>query len=92
MFINYDNKDWDFLTVKKIVDKVEQYVLENALKEVKLLRVEDNTWADAKNQRYDIEISYVDDSGKLMWQKLLILKDEILDGQQFHKRFEEFYG
>ena len=92
MFINYDNKDWDFLTVKKIVDKVEQYVLENALKEVKLLRVEDNTWADTKNRRYDIEISYVDDKGRLVWQKLLILKDEILDGEQFHKRFEEFYG
>lgn len=92
MFINYDNKDWDFLTVKRIVDKVEQYVFKKALKEVKLLRVEDNTWADAKNRRYDIEISYVDDKGKLVWQKLLILKDEILDGEQFHKRFEEFYG
>lgn len=92
MFINYDNKDWDFLTVKRIVDKVEQYVFKKALKEVKLLRVEDNTWADTKNRRYDIEISYVDDKGKLVWQKLLILKDEILDGEQFHKRFEEFYG
>lgn len=92
MFINYDNKDWDFLTVKRIVDKVEQYVFKKALKEVKLIRVEDNTWADAKNRRYDIEISYVDDNGKLVWQKLLILKDEILDGEQFHKRFEEFYG
>ncbi len=92
MFINYDNKDWDFLTVKRIVDKVEQYVFKKALKEVKLIRVEDNTWADTKNRRYDIEISYVDDKGKLVWQKLLILKDEILDGEQFHKRFEEFYG
>lgn len=92
MFINYDNKDWDFLTVKRIVDKVEQYVFKKALKDVKLLRVEDNTWADTKNRRYDIEISYVDDKGKLVWQKLLILKDEILDGEQFHKRFEEFYG
>lgn len=43
------------------------------------------------NGRIDIKIRFSRD-GKLIDQKLLILKGELIDGETFHKRFSEWYG
>lgn len=43
------------------------------------------------NGRIDIEIEYIDSNGRLIHQKLLILKDELIDGDAFHKRHDEWY-
>ena len=93
IFINFgdDNNTWDLNTIKDVVSLVKVYAVAHHLEDVKLYRVEDNRWGDPVNQRFDIEIRYKDDNGCLIQQKLLILKGEILDGNAFHKRFEEFY-
>lgn len=43
------------------------------------------------NGRIDIEIARLNGQGMLVTQKLLILKDELVDGTEFHKRFSEWY-
>lgn len=43
------------------------------------------------NRRIDIEVEYADQNGRLVVQKLLILKDELIDGLTFHKRYREWY-
>lgn len=91
-FINWENpfKAWDLNTVAEIVTKVNEYAKKKGFQDAMLEEVEDNTWEDTKNQRYDITIIYFDGSHQVR-QKLLILKDEVLDGMEFHKRFNEFY-
>lgn len=42
--------------------------------------------------RIDIEVRYVDKKNQLIQQKLLILNDELIDGDTFHKRFKEWYN
>ena len=44
------------------------------------------------NGRIDIEIRYENSERQLIQQKLLILKGELIDGETFHKRFNEWYG
>ena len=83
---------WTLDTVKMVCDKVKGYVLRRNISDVELLSVEDNTWADSDNQRYDVTIRYTSENGYFMEQKLLILKGEVLDGVEFHKRYNEFYG
>ena len=43
-----------------------------------------------KNGRVDIEIRYVDKKNCLVQQKLLILNDELVDGETFHNRYKEW--
>ena len=43
-----------------------------------------------KNGRIDVEVLYEKDN-KMILQKLLILKDEVIDGIAFHKRYKEWY-
>lgn len=42
--------------------------------------------------RVDIEVRYVDEKNNLIQQKLLILNDELIDGNMFHERYDEWYG
>lgn len=46
-----------------------------------------------KNNRIDVEIEYEDylNHNCRIRQKLLIFKDEVIDGLTFHKRFHEWY-
>lgn len=44
-----------------------------------------------KNKRIDVRVRYVDLENRLMEQKLLILNDEVIDGETFHKRYKEWY-
>lgn len=92
-FINFNdmNNRWELDKVLDICKKISDYAAARGLQHVELKTVEDSTWSDTKNQRYDIEIRYVGNEGTLIQQKLLILKGELLDGDEFHKRVKEFY-
>lgn len=82
----------DLNTAAAILNKVKDYARKKGLENVTLHSIEDNSYADVKNHRWDIEIMYTSKSGRLVLQKLLWLKGELLDGIEFHNRFEEFYG
>ena len=92
-FINNEDllNRWKVDTVLLIVSKVQQYCMKHNLINAYLHSVEDNRWSDPKNGRFDIEIRYINENGNLMQQKLLYLRGEILDGNEFHKRHDEFY-
>lgn len=81
---------WNLDKVDEIVTLVVQYAETHQLKNVELYSVNDNTWADKKNKRYDVVIRYYKD-GEICDQNLLILKGQILDGEEFHSRYYEFY-
>ena len=91
-FINWDDplNVWSLYKVTEICQKVKAYADTHGLEDAVLHSVEDNIWSDPANQRYDIEIRY-EKKGHLIEQKLLMLKGEIIDGTEFHKRFDEFY-
>lgn len=91
-FINLNDylNRWSLEKVCEITGLIKEYADKHDYHDVRLLSVEDNTWSDEANQRYDIEIDYVSDGGRC-WQKLLIMKGEVIDGLQFHKRYVEFY-
>ena len=102
-FINFNEPDkpWELEKIEEIITKVKAYC-DRKLKsshpiikkytDIRLIEVEDQTWSDPKNERYDITIQYIHDSNFITRQKLLMLKGEILDGPEFHKRFNEFYS
>jgi hypothetical protein len=91
-FVNFNDPHnrWSLKKICEITGLLKEYADKHDYRNVELLYVEDNTWSDEVNQRYDIEITYVGDSGP-HWQKLLIMKGEVIDGLEFHKRYEEFY-
>ncbi len=74
----------------RIVTLIKDYCDRNNLEDVEVLSIEDNTATDTVNQRFDIEIMFRR-KGIPVYQKLLILKGEVIDGKTFHKRYEEFY-
>lgn len=92
-FVNFSDSlnRWDIDKVILICNEVKRYADKHNLDKVELHRVEDNTWSDKENQRYDIEIRYMK-GNYLIQQKLLMLKGEILDGDEFHNRINEFYS
>ncbi len=90
-FINlYNNDYWSLETVNNIVSKVSEYAEKKGLKDVKLVCIENNVEGDPVNRRYDVEIEYQGEHCRIQ-KKLLILKDEVIDGDEFHKRAREFY-
>ncbi len=94
-FINFESNNYFTLeTINEVVSKVKEYADKKGFKEVRLVEVEDNTWSDPVNQRFDITIRYHDNMpGSIeMQRKLLMLKGEVIDGEEFHKRRKEFYS
>ena len=93
-FVNFDDvlNRWSLDLVADIVTKTKAYADSQNLHDVELYEVEDSMWSDPDNNRIDITIRYNDDKGFYCSRKLLMLKGEIVDGVEFHKRFEEFYG
>ena len=77
--------------LSEVADKVKTYGKEKGYSSVTLLEIEDNRKQDTANRRLDIEVGVIDGIGRQFWQKLLMLKDEIIDGEEFHRRFKEFY-
>lgn len=92
-FVNFSDplNRWDIDKVILICNEVKRYADKHNLDKVELHSVEDNTWSDKENQRYDIEIRYMK-GNHLIQQKLLMLKGELLDGDEFHNRINEFYS
>ncbi len=84
------DKQWDLATLADIIKKVNKYATERGLENTTLSEIEDQSWSDSKNRRFDIVIEF-EVCGIRTRQKLLYLKGQILDGQEFHKRFHEFY-
>lgn len=72
--------------LRHILDLIDGYVQSD----YRIISIERD---DVRNPlgRIDIQIERRDGEGILFWQKLLILKDELIDGKTFHARFEEFY-
>lgn len=92
IYVNFDNNHNSTLDeLYDVFSKLKDYAAKKKLENVSVLSVENCTWQDKENQRYDIEISYTDKSNKLFSKKLLILKGEVIDGVEFHRRYEEFY-
>ncbi len=93
IFVNMESEahTWALDKIKSIVDLLSDYAESHGLKDVVLVSVEDSTWSDSANQRYDIYVEYPSESGQPVQQKLLILKGEVIDGRTLHERFEEFY-
>ena len=90
-FIDFWNTGyWALETVNNIVSKVSEYAEKKGLKDVKLVSVENNINSDPKNQRFDVVIQHLGETCHVQ-RKLLILKGEVIDGDEFHKRYKEFY-
>lgn len=91
-FVKFDDPQnrWSLDTITDIVNKVKEYADTVGLTDVELREIEDQTWSDPINNRFDITIVYLS-GGHLISQKLLLLKGELLNGEEFHKRFGEFY-
>lgn len=71
--------------LRHILDLIDGYVkVPYTIQEIRQDDVND------KNGRIDIEVIYEKDK-QLVLQKLLILKDEVIDGITFHKRQKEWY-
>ena len=79
-----------------ILEKVKEYAARKDLEYVQVCEVEDCRWSDPRNKRFDVTILYLKrgygDNAGMIRQKLLILNGELLDGEEFHKRYNEFYG
>ena len=89
-FIDWSGSGWTIDKIIEISEKLKTFADEKGYEDVKIVSVEDNTWSDAKNERYDVWITLTK-SGTAYEQKLLILKGEVLDAMEFHKRHGEFY-
>lgn len=92
-FVNYDDplNRWKLDTVALIATKLQKYCMEKGLTNVVLHEVVDNRNDDPRNGRFDIQIRYIGESGYIIQQKLLYLQGEIIDGEEFHRRHDEFY-
>ena len=87
----YKEGYWEMETILNILSKVKSYTDKKGLKDVELVEIEDSSLCDTENQRFDVVIQCVTPKGLTIQKKLLILKGEVVDGEEFHKRFKEFY-
>lgn len=71
---------------RRILDLIDEYI-KTPYRIVKIWRDD----VKDENGRIDIEIEYTDEKKHLICQKLLILKDELIDGAAFHARYAEWY-
>ena len=89
-FIADDGKPFTLYEISEICNKLSDYAKENiGTKDCYIHSILRSL--DAKNNRYDIELRYIDENRQIMGQKLLYIKGEIIDGIEFHKRHDEFY-
>ena len=74
--------------IRHIIDLLDGYMGET---EYSIYRAWKDDISD-EHGRIDIEIRYLNKDETLIQQKLLILNDEVIDGEMFHKRYREWYG
>lgn len=91
--INERGELWDLGLLIDILGKVKNYTDEKGRKDVLVISIEDNTFSDPVNERYDIWIRYAPqkDGACYIEQQLWILKGELIDGKTFYERHDEFY-
>lgn len=93
VFYNIQNSSqwWDVDIVESIARQVRQYRDKIGASKIEFVEVEDNTWEDTDNQRYDLWLMIYDGEGGRYAQKCLVLKGELIMPDAFHKRHDEFY-
>ena len=93
-FINFGDcyNRWPLDKVISIVTKVKEYTDRNGIKDPELHEVEDLSWEKGEeiNKRINVRIRYFKDN-QLYERWLMIMKGEVIDGKEFHKRHNEFY-
>ena len=92
-FINLDDKlnRWSLDKVLEIAAAVKIYAEKHGLKDVELHEVEDLTYEDQRNQRYNIAIRYVNENNSLIQQHLLMLKGTVYNCDEVHAHCGEFW-
>jgi hypothetical protein len=92
-FINLNDilNRWPLETVLEIVTKVKEYADSHGIDGVYLHEVEDLTYEDPENQRYNIDIRYINENNSLIQQRLLMLKGTVYNCNEVHKRRDEFF-
>ena len=92
-FINLNDilNRWPLETVLEIVTKVKEYADGHGIDGVYLHEVEDLTYEDPENQRYNIDIRYINENNSLIQQRLLMLKGTVYNCNEVHKRRDEFF-
>lgn len=92
--LNFSSDElWQLNLLTEILEKIKAYADRNGLSDVVLASIEDNTFSDPVNQRFDIWIRYAPKEEGCIWteQKLLMLKGEVMDCTEFGARHDEFY-
>lgn len=82
---------WSLDTVVEVVSKVKEYADNHDLTDVYLHEVEDLTYEDPENQRYNIDIRYINENNSLIQQRLLMLKGTVYNCNEVHERRDEFF-
>ena len=90
-FGDYYNR-WPLDKVIDIVTKVKAYTDGKGINDPELHEVEDLSWEKGEeiNQRINVRIRYFKEN-KLYERWLMIMRGEVLDADEFHKRRSEFY-
>ena len=90
---NFYEDGWDLDVLADIRQKTIEYAKLHGLIDCRIIHVSDNSKMDDINIRYDVDIVYHDSvTGNRAKGKLLYMKGEIIDAQEFYKRYQEFYG
>lgn len=91
--INAYDDGWNLNVLCDIVTQIANYSYQNGIRIMKIESIEDNSRADDENLRYDVRIVVMGDEDRPLYRmKLLYLKGQIMDGEEFHERYDEFYG
>ena len=90
--LSYPEKLWSLDTLVDILTKVKEYADAHQYRDVSVTLIEDQTYSDPANNRFNVEIIATTPEGRMIHQMLFYLKGEIIDGNDFHRRHDEFYG
>ncbi len=91
-FANHYNPEdsWVLDTIEDIIAKVKAYGSLHSL-DINMIEIENTSYTDVANNRYDISIKYNNEKSQPISQKLLYLKGDIVDGKTLHANFEKYY-
>lgn len=87
-----DYNNFEYLSpqkILKIIFLLDDYMSKQNVSDYYIKEIAESNIQD-KNNRVDIQVVYSKNKDFIS-QKLLILKDEVIDGKTFHQRFSEWY-